>query len=55
MNCADITIIGNHQGNEIRGKPLFIANLPGYQEIKPPPRDGGPRESTLKQHPIISV
>lgn len=45
VNCADVTIVSNVPGHGIVGKPILIANFPGYDTVQPPSFDGGPDAS----------
>jgi hypothetical protein len=44
MNCADVRIIGK-TGGKISGRPLLIANMPGYPIIQPRIHPGGGPQS----------
>lgn len=52
MNCADVKIVGG-PGRSIQGRPLFLANLPGFAQYTPPAHDGGPAASSVTFYPIV--
>jgi hypothetical protein len=51
MNCADIKIIGSKTGKTIKGKALFIANLPGYPTVQPP-ANNDPKSSEVEKYQV---
>jgi hypothetical protein len=51
MNCADVRIIGK-PGHGIRGRPLMVANLPGFPQMHPAGATGGPANSKSKIYQV---
>lgn len=44
MNCVDVKIVGSSVG-KITGRPMLIANMPGYPIIQPRIHMGGGPQS----------
>lgn len=52
MNCADVRIESARSFHVPSGRPLTLANLPGYPIMQPPASDASPADSTYRYYHV---